>query len=542
MVYVLGVDICTPLADNINETLAAVKEKRSALSLLSTIRGQKLMQPVMGALIQNHDVIGDYTFFESLCIQSARKAIKLAKADVRSSRCVFVLSSTKGDIWNPTAETARRIANAFDNNTTPIVVSLACASGVSAQLTAFRLLESGVYDTVVVIGCDVLIEFVVSGFQCVHAVSENPCRPFDIKRDGLNLGEAVGTMVLGIQLQAFHSSTFWQLRGGSIHNDANHISGPSKTAEGALRCLQDCIKILPNSDPMGDLACISVHGTATNYNDEMEAVAIHRAGLDAVPVSALKGYWGHTMGAAGVVETILTMRAIDQGWIPAVLGFEEQGTTFAVNVSNQVRTTDKHSFIKLLSGFGGVNAALVWTKTAQQNIVHETIGERKASLMAIYNLPPENQHTELYHQCIDDYPRFFKMDALSRMGFLGTEMVLRKIRELNPLFQFDGEKTCVIMANSISSMKSNRNFYNTICDHQNYFPSPAYFVYTVPNVVTGEIAIRQRIFGETSFYILEKEDDLEIIIESTIRMTDAQVLIVGWLESRSANVRIYKLN
>ncbi len=558
MIYALGTDIQTPLGD-LTATLQAVRAQRSALGVpLTSLRGRELVQPVMGALLKDEPNIEGYTLFESLCIRSAQRAIDQASIDT-GNRCVLVLSSTKGDIWTPTATTARRIAEALGITTTPIVVSLACTSGVAAQLTAYRLLETGIYDTAVVIGADVLIEFVVSGFQCVHAISEEVCRPFDKKRDGLNVGEAVGTMVLSTQT---NKANAWCLLGGAIHNDANHISGPSRTAEGALRCLQDGLDLCRQNSVTDDLACISVHGTATNYNDEMEAIAIHRAGLDDVPVSALKGYWGHTMGAAGVVETIVTMATLEAGWIPAVKGFEEQGTTYPIGVSNKERTTDKRTFVKLLSGFGGVNAAVVWTKN---NPTLSTLNSKLSTTLhsirladralqgrelsttlhsTLYTLNYSTLYTlnstlitKVYRNEIGDWPKFFKMDSLSKMGFVGVEMALKQAN-----ITLDSEKTCVIMANRISSTKDNREFAATIEDHNQYFPSPALFVYTVPNVVTGEIAIRHQLYGETSFYILDKQEDLEPIVQSTAQTTHADTLIVGWLEEEEANIRILEIS
>ncbi len=525
MIYALGTDIQTPFGD-LNATLQAVRSQRTAIERLTSIRTQTLVEPVMGALLPDEPPMEGYTLFESLCIRSARRAIG-DKQQLINDRCVLVLSSTKGDIWTPTATTARHIAEALGIKTTPIVVSLACTSGVAAQITAYRLLETRIYDTAIVIGADVLIEFVVSGFQCVHAVSSNLCRPFDKDRDGLNLGEAVGTMVLSTHCD---DEKAWRLLGGAIHNDANHISGPSRTAEGSLRCLEDCLALCRQNNVIDDLTCISVHGTATNYNDEMEAIAIHRANLDDLPVSALKGYWGHTMGAAGIVETIFTMATLEQGWIPTVKGFEQQGTTYAINVSNQERATHKSTFIKLLSGFGGVNAALVWTQSA---IHHSSIHHSSIHHSSIYKLPPEDQLTSVYRQYINDWPKYFKMDSLSKMGFVGVEMALQQYGQT-----IDSERTCVIIANRISSTKDNREFAATIEDHNQYFPSPALFVYTVPNVVTGEIAIRHHLYGETSFYVLDKQEDLEPIIQSTAQTTNANLLIVGWLEEGEANIRI----
>ena len=111
-----------------------------------------------------------------------------------------------------------------------------------------------------------------------------------------------------------------------------------------------------------DIAFINAHGTATMYNDEMESMAIERAGLTQVPVNGLKGYYGHTMGAAGILETILSMQAIDNHIILATKGYETLGVTHPLVVSNQNQATEKRMFIKLLSGFGGCNAALLFAK------------------------------------------------------------------------------------------------------------------------------------------------------------------------------------
>ena len=150
----------------------------------------------------------------------------------------------------------------------------------------------------------------------------------------------------------------WQYVSSSIHNDANHISGPSRTGEGSYRVLADILKDVDANE----ISFINAHGTATAYNDEMESIAIHRAGLDDVCVNGLKGYYGHTLGAAGIIETILSMKAIDNGVVLATRGFESTGTSYTLNISNQVRETSKTAFIKILSGFGGSNAGISYRK------------------------------------------------------------------------------------------------------------------------------------------------------------------------------------
>ncbi len=296
------------------------------------------------------------------CVVPALEAASL-RADLPET--VVIVSSTKGenfDLWKP----ALAFAGALHNPNPPVVISNACTSGVCAQIVTARLIASGRYKAAVVVGCDILTEFIRSGFEALKALSPNSCRPFDAQRDGLNLGEAVATMLFADeqwwQEQHPEKQTYWHYEAGSIHNDANHITGPSRTGEGSYRCLCDVLEGVDNQA----ITMIGLHGTGTLYNDEMESIALHRAGLSGIPANSLKGVYGHTLGAAGLLETILCLRALEEGVILPTQGFETQGTTYPVNVSNKSRTvenTNEMQFIKLLSGFGGTNAAVRYKRT-----------------------------------------------------------------------------------------------------------------------------------------------------------------------------------
>ena len=157
------------------------------------------------------------------------------------------------------------------------------------------------------------------------------------------------------------TSSEWILDKGAIRNDANHISGPSRTGEGSYRALKEITTDLD----INQLAVINIHGTATPYNDEMESIAITRAGLSNIPVNGFKGYYGHTMGAAGVIETILSQISLDNNVILQTKGFKNLGVTNNLNVTDKCIETNKKQFIKLLSGFGGCNIALLY-KTGGQ--------------------------------------------------------------------------------------------------------------------------------------------------------------------------------
>lgn len=141
----------------------------------------------------------------------------------------------------------------------------------------------------------------------------------------------------------------------------------------------------------------------------------------------------------------------------------------------------------------------------------------------------EKMLVELYRRYVGDYPKFFKMDTLSRLGFIAAELLLK-----------EEQVDAVILANRSASIKNDTDYLATISD-DNYYPSPALFVYTLPNIVTGEIAIRHHINGETAFYILEKAEQLEPIIRSTLLSQHATSILAGWCECSKANMFNAKL-
>ena len=376
MIVKVSDNIISPLGMTTAENYVAVKTGHSELKRHDGL--WQLPEPFTVSLMDREAVnekaaqlqIDDrYTFFEKMIILSAAKALQQTDIDPTSDSVLFILSTTKGNVFlldkRETGFPAERVllglaakqmTDYFHNPNTPIVVSNACISGVCAQIQAMRELESGRFDYVVTVGADVQSAFIVSGFQSFKALSVDPCKPFDANRTGLNLGDAAATLIYTRKAEVNEND--WVVCRGAIRNDANHISGPSRTGEGSYRAL----KVALGEVSTDKIAFINTHGTATLYNDEMESFAIERAGLSSVPVNGLKGYYGHTMGAAGILESILSMQAIDDHNILATKGYETIGVTHPLVLSNQNQPTDKRAFIKLLSGFGGCNAALLFAK------------------------------------------------------------------------------------------------------------------------------------------------------------------------------------
>ena len=545
MVYKIADNILSPLGATTAENYQAVKAGRSALARHDqrwTLPDKVLTASLFSQEQEQQFLISGLSRFESMVVSSVREALSQTTLDVSQPNVILIISTTKGDVelleespeadhLSP-ADSAQRIARELGFATDPIVVCNACISGLSALILASRLLEDGQYEHAVVCGADSQSRFIVSGFQSLKALSPKPCRPFDMERMGLNLGEAAATMILSKGVGD------WTLGPGAIRNDATHISNPAKNGEGS--CL--ALKTIVDDNDKESLAFINAHGTATIFNDQMESVAIERAGLADIPVNAYKGCYGHTMGAAGVLETILSMTALDDQTILATQGFEELGVSGHIFLSSSHQSTSKSAFVKMLSGFGGCNAALLLEKNSTRLTggYHSPFSSHHSVVIRPDAVEVDGRHlsidafgkellTALYRQYVGDYPKYYKMDPLSRLGFIASELLLQA--EGAERFVACDDRA-VIFFNHSSSVCADRQYIETIADPDNYFPSPSVFVYTLPNIVTGEIAIRNGYHGETSFYILPRQDDrlMQQILQASCLDSKTQSILCGWLD------------
>ncbi len=313
-----------------------------------------------------------YTKFEQLLIASIEDALKNSGVDPRDKKTVLILSSTKGNIGlletnNYSAYLKKRvalntsaelIAGHFGFVNLPIVISNACISGIMGITTGMRLIQAGKYENAVIAGADVITKFILSGFQSFQAISSTLCKPFDIDRDGINLGEGAATVILSAKSN--HNIDI-QVKGGAVSNDANHISAPSRTGAELAHAIESTLKQASLS--AANIDFVSAHGTATIYNDEMEAKAINLSNLQNVPVNSLKGYYGHTLGAAGLIESIISIQSLKENIILPTLGFSEIGVSAPINIATQLLSSKKlNNCLKTASGFGGCNGAVVFSK------------------------------------------------------------------------------------------------------------------------------------------------------------------------------------
>ena len=242
-----------------------------------------------------------------------------------------------------------------------MVISAACTSSSAAVARAAALIRNNGTDCVLVVACDAVSEFIFSGFSSLMAMDRLPSRPFDKGRAGLNVGEAAAYALLMSKERATREgrTVLGTIRGWGLSDDANHMTGPSRESEGLILAIT---KALASADiGPASIGFIAAHGTGTAFNDAMEMRAFHAVFRDEVrPLYSIKGGIGHTMGAAGLVEMILALRALREGMVPPTVNLREADADAIGWVSDQRRPIrGQAQALVTNAGFSGVNTALV---------------------------------------------------------------------------------------------------------------------------------------------------------------------------------------
>lgn len=545
----------------------------------------------------------EYTCMERLVLATLGGVVARSGVTPADKRVLIVLATTKGEIGslgsapercdlNRTAEVVGRHFGAAHR---PLLVSNACISGVSAIVIAARLIRSGRYDHVFVAGFDLLSDFIVSGFNAFKSVSPTLCRPYDAARDGLTLGEACGAVLLTRDRRL--SATGVSVVGGGISNDANHISAPSRTGDGLWYAIRAALA--EAGIGAGEIGLVNTHGTATVYNDEMESRALHLAGLCGVPCNSLKPYFGHTLGASGVIESIVTVRELCEGTCFGVKGYAECGVPYPPDVSAAHREIRTDTALKTASGFGGCNAAVVFRRAAGPNAApgNETAegqgcgpntgvqggndcleaactrsgtamsaNDRGHGKNAVGHGNPDTgekagghaetgtgrhgsgirchdtahvviaQHPSLpfdafirerYRALADPNMKFSKMDDLCKLAYVASCELLSGHRPDCP-----AERIGVVMANRSASLDSDRRHQAIIDAGDGCGASPAVFVYTLPNIMLGQVAIKHGLKGESTFFAFPDKSSNFIREYATSLIAEGRMdaVLWGWCE------------
>jgi len=377
-VAIAGCGATTAVGHGVEALRSALLANTSGLRPCARFDSRLFQSSIVGAVPPNgHGVDEDDPAFylADTALTEARAQATKVLASTPVERVGLVLSTTKANIealervsdGRPCAEPARRhlqgdllaadLAAAHGARGPVQCVSVACVSGLVAIQQGAKLIQRGAADAVFVVGVDHLSAFVVAGFTALKAIDPQGCRPFDRDRRGLSPGEA-GAVIVLTRADRVPAPAI-TLRGWGISNDANHMTGPARDGSGLAQAIRAALAMADLPAP--EIDYVNAHGTGTPYNDSMESAALRNVfGDRCPPLSGSKGMLGHTLGAAGVVETILCVLAMRERCLPGTPRLHAAAAEAPAALVVEPRSAPRLDHVlKLNTGFGGVNGALL---------------------------------------------------------------------------------------------------------------------------------------------------------------------------------------
>ena len=361
MIVVTGIGAITALGATAQETFDALCEGRSGIVEDTHYRGKGLVASIPGG--------------PHLSSTLALRAVREALGSYQPPRLGIVGASTSGDmvegerdyrhhlrtgevlpgyLWAQLADRPAQVVQSALGIPGPRTsVSTACTSGGVAVGVAADWIRDGVVDAVVAFGADALCGITVHGFGALGVPSAEACRPFDVERTGLSLGEGAGALLLESRAsaEARGAPILAEVVGYGNASDAHHMTAPHPEGRGARDAIQQALMGL---DPL-EVGLVSAHATATQLNDAMEASVLGDL-LPHAAVFGVKGALGHTLGAAGAIELIVAIQSLLSGKVPGTVGLHTSG--FAIDVHPHTRDLSTHTALSVNFAFGGNNVAV----------------------------------------------------------------------------------------------------------------------------------------------------------------------------------------
>jgi len=322
----------------------------AAVEGLKYLKGDSLVMQMFGLLFENNSFSAP---------EDAKFILATTKGEIDLLEEKFLTGKGDSGKSNP-LHLLKKLSTLAGVSDSGIIISTACASSSAALAQAASMIKNGRSDCVLVAACDGVTEFIYSGFSSLMALDKSAASPFDKERSGLSLGEAAAYALVMSESRAKKEKRkiIGRIAGWGLSNDASHMTGPSRTSDGLIRAVNKAL----NSACIGEgsIGFISAHGTGTVYNDAMEMRAFHSVFKKKIPVYSVKGAIGHTLGAAGLVETIIALKALEEKTVPLTVNLKTADYDAEGWVSRNPHTlAGKQTALITNAGFSGINTALV---------------------------------------------------------------------------------------------------------------------------------------------------------------------------------------
>ncbi len=394
-VAITGMGIISAIGNNVAENYQSLIDGKKGISRVSKITTNHVNEIMVGEIDFTNQELeeqlqlasdNNYSRTGLLGVVAAKEAIQHAKiTDINAYKTGLVSATSVGgmdmteryyyDYLENTAtqkyieghhagDASQKIAEQLGIKKSLVTtISTACSSAANAIMFGARLIKSGQLDRVVVGGSDCLSKFTINGFKTLMILSDTYNTPFDDNRKGLNLGEAAAFLVLESDkvVQAQNKTVLAYVKGYGNANDAYHQTASSDHGDGATLAMEKALKVA-NLSPK-DIDYINAHGTATANNDLSEGRAIIRVFGDQVPeFSSTKAYTGHTLAAAGAIEAVYSVLALQNNVIYPNLNFKTQMKEFAITPQLQVKEKPLQTVMSNSFGFGGNCSTVIFSK------------------------------------------------------------------------------------------------------------------------------------------------------------------------------------
>ncbi|RFN59576.1 beta-ketoacyl-[acyl-carrier-protein] synthase family protein [Marixanthomonas ophiurae] len=393
-VAITGMGIVSAIGCSVEENLQALLTSNSGLGILKHIQTHHKNSIKVGEVgFTNTEIAAklnlpednNYTRTALLGSLAAKEALEQAEInDISTYRTGLISATTVGGMdmtekyWkqfasNPevqkyisshhAGDSTKKIATLLGITGYVTTISTACSSAANAIMLGARLIKVGKLDRVVVGGTDALSKFTINGFKSLMILSETNCTPFDANRSGLNLGEAAAYLVLESDevVAAQNKSVLAYVSGYGNANDAFHQTASSKTGEGAYLAMKKALEVAGLKS--SEIDYVNAHGTATQNNDLSESIALQRIFKEKIPsFSSTKAFTGHTLAAAGAVEALFSILALQENCMFANLGFKTAMSETSLVPVTQLQKKELKHVLSNSFGFGGNCSTLLFSK------------------------------------------------------------------------------------------------------------------------------------------------------------------------------------
>lgn len=574
-VVVTGIGIISSIGNNLQETYDSLINKKSGIGNIDILETKHKGEFLVGEIKLTHEELMELAEVDStlawtrtalLGVIAAKQAI--VDSGINDCKDVSLISaSTVGGMdrsekyyhdFLTDAKHCRYIDSHHAGNSTEMIaeqcgvggyittVSTACSSSLNSIMFGARLIKSGETKTAIVGGTDALSKFTVNGFNTLMILDNDHCRPFDISRTGLNLGEGAAYLVIeemGAAISA-GKTIYAEVTGYANANDAYHQTASSDSGDGPYLAMKEALKVASLNPE--DIDYINAHGTGTDNNDLTEGRALIRLFGDNIPAfSSTKAYTGHTLGAAGVIESVISILSLINKVAMPNINFSNPIEEIDIRpISEITEIKDMNNVLTNSFGFGGNDSSVIFSRISDDNISNTSSSDISKNQpvyiigMACVSpqltiegnsipediIEPEGSFFQIqkpnYREYID--PKLLRrMSKIIRMGIVSAKVAMKNANVDHP--------DAIITGTGMGCQIDTEKFLNSLINNEEELLTPTSFIQSTHNTVGGTIALGHQNHNYNLTYVHRTFSFESALVDSMLLLNEkkSENILVG---------------